>query len=76
MDFTSSNGRAILRQIQFQLALARRSRRPVHAAELASRITRKYPSSPRTADELSAEITVRAARAGLPVYLARMSGRR
>jgi hypothetical protein len=71
MDFTSCNGRAILRQIQFQLASARRKRRPVHAAELASRITRKYPSASRVADELSAEITVRAAKAGLPVYLAK-----
>ena len=71
MDFTSSNGRAILRQIQFQLALARRNRRPVHAARLASRIVQKYPSAMRAADELSAEITVRAARAGLPVYLAK-----
>jgi hypothetical protein len=69
MDFTSCNGRAILRQIQFQLALARQSRRPVHAAKLASRIARKYPSTLRAADELSAEITVRAAKAGLPVYL-------
>ena len=71
MDFTSSSGRVILRQIQFQLAMARRNRRPVHAAELASRIARKYPSATRAADELSAEITVRAARSGLPVYLAK-----
>lgn len=71
MDFTSGNGRAILRQIQFQLALARRNRRPVHAAKLASRIVRKYPSASRAAGELSAEITVRAAKAGLPVYLTR-----
>jgi hypothetical protein len=71
MDFTSSRGRAILRQIQFQLALAQRSRRPVHSAELASRIMRKYPSAFRAADDLAAEITVRAARAGLPVYLAK-----
>jgi hypothetical protein len=70
MDFTSSSGRAILRQIQFQLALARRNQRPVHAAQLASRILRKYPSL-RAADELSDEIAVRAARSGLPVYLAR-----
>ena len=72
MDFTSSRGRTILRQIQFQLALARRSRRPVHVAELASRIRRKYPSAVLADDELSAEITVRAARAGLPVYLAKL----
>lgn len=71
MDFTSSKGRAVLRQIQFQLALARRSRRPVHAAQLASRIMHKYPSVFRAPDELLAEITVRAARAGLPVYLAK-----
>lgn len=71
MDFTSRNGRAILRQIRFQLALAGRRRRPVHAAELADRIARKYPSALRAADELSAEITLRAARAGLPVYLAK-----
>ena len=68
MDFTSYDGRAILRQIQFQLALARRTRRPVHAARLASRLTRKYPSA-SPAEELSAEIIVRAAKAGLPVYL-------
>lgn len=71
MDFTSRKGRAILRQIQFQLAVARRSRRPVHASQLAHRIMRKYPSAMRAADELSAEITVRAAKAGLPVYLAK-----
>ena len=71
MDFTSSKGRAILRQIQFQLALARRDQRPVHAARLASRIVRKYPSAMRAADELSAEIIIRASRAGLPVYLAK-----
>jgi hypothetical protein len=71
MDFTSNKNRAILRQIQFQLALARRDRRPVDAAELALRIMRKYPSAFRAADELSAEITVRAARAGLPVYLSK-----
>lgn len=70
MDLTSRNGRAILRHIQFQLALARRTRRPVHAAKLASRIDRKYPSL-RAVDELSAEIAVRAAKAGLPVYLAK-----
>ena len=70
MDFTTSRGRAILRQIQFQLALAKRDRRPVDAARLACRILRKYPSLP-AADELSAEIAVRAARSGLPVYLAR-----
>ena len=50
MDFTSSKGRAILRQIQFQIA-------------------RRYPTALRAPDELSAEITVRAAKAGLPVYL-------
>ena len=71
MDFTSSGGRAILRQIQFQIALARRNRRPVHSAELASRLMRKYPTALRTPDELAAEITVRAAREGLPVYLAK-----
>jgi hypothetical protein len=71
MDFTSSRGRAILRQIQFQLALARRSRRPVNSVELALRIMRKYPSTLRAADDLAGEITVRAARAGLPVYLDR-----
>ena len=71
MDFTSSKGRAILRQIQFQLALARSSRRPVHSAQLAPRIMRKYPSALRATDELAGEITVRAARAGLPVYLAK-----
>lgn len=70
MDFTSSRGRAVLRQIQFQLALARRNRCPVHAAQLASRILRKYPSL-QAADELSAEIAVRAARSGLPVYVAK-----
>lgn len=70
MDFTTSRGRAILRQIQFQLALARRNRRPVHASQLASRILRKYPTL-RAADELAAEIAVRAARSGLPVYLAK-----
>ena len=69
MDFTSYHGRAILRQIQFQLALARRNRRPVHAARLASRLTQKYPSASRAAEDLSAEIIVRAAKAGLPVYL-------
>jgi len=69
MDFTSSNGRAILRQIQFQLALARRSRRPVDAVKLASRISQRYPAALRGPEELSAEIAVRAARAGLPVYL-------
>lgn len=69
MDFTSSNGRAILRQIQFQLALAKRSQRPVDAFKLASRISQKYPSAQRRPEELSAEIAVRAARAGLPVYL-------
>lgn len=72
MDFTSSKGRAILRQIQFQLALARRSQRPVDAAELASRIARRYPTALRAADDLSAEITVRAAKAGLPVYLTKV----
>jgi hypothetical protein len=71
MDFASRKGRAVFRQIQFQLARARRSRRPVHPAELAYRIARKYPSALRTADELSAEIAVLAARAGLPVYLAK-----
>ena len=71
MDFTSSNGRAILRQIQFQIALARRSRRPVDAVKLAFRISQKYPSDLRRPEELSAEIAVRAARAGLPVYLTR-----
>lgn len=71
MDFTSCSGRAILRQIQFQLAMARRNRRPVHAARLASRIARKYPSASETTGDLSAEITVRAAKAGLPVYLTR-----
>lgn len=71
MDFTSRKNRAILRQIQFQLALARRSRRPVHAARLACRIMRKYPTALRAADDLAGEITVRAARAGLPVYLAK-----
>jgi hypothetical protein len=71
MDFTSRNGRTILRQISFQLALARRRRRPVHAAELAYRIARKYPLALQP-DELSAEIAVRAARAGLPVYLAKL----
>lgn len=69
MDFSSSNGRAILRQIQFQLALARRTRRPVHAARLATRLTQRYPSGSPAAEELSAEIIVRAAKAGLPVYL-------
>lgn len=69
MDFTSRNGRAILRQIQFQLALARRSSRPVDAVKLASRISQKYPCDLRRPEELSAEIAVRAARAGLPVYL-------
>lgn len=69
MDFTSSNDRAILRQIQFQLALARRNRRPVDAVGLASRISRRYPAALRGKEELSAEIAVRAAKAGLPVYL-------
>jgi hypothetical protein len=74
MDFTTERGRLILRQIKYQLSLAKRRRGLVDVADLASRLARKHHRSSKATVELSNEIILRAAKAGLPIYLSR-SGR-
>lgn len=71
MDFTSREGRVMLRQIQFQLILAKRRRHPVDVARLASRIATKHHIEAQRADELANAIASLASRAHLPVYFSR-----
>lgn len=71
MDFTSREGRVMLRQIQFQLILAKRRRHPVDVARLATRIARKHHMQDPLARELINHIAALASRAHLPVYFGR-----
>lgn len=71
MDITSRRARVILRQIRFQIALAKRRGGLVDVAELASRLARKHRQNSAEVDELSDEITIRAAQAGLPILLSK-----
>jgi hypothetical protein len=71
MDFKSRKGRLILRQVRYQLALAKRHGHLVNVADIASRLARKYHRSTKTTVEISDAITILAAKAGLPVYLSR-----
>ena len=72
MDFTSREGRVMMRQIQFQLILAKRRRHPVDVARLALRIARKHRIETPLTRELVNDIAVLASRAQLPVYFSRL----
>lgn len=71
MDFTSREGRVMLRQIQFQLILAKRRRHPVDAARLATRLARKHHMQGPLTRELTNQIAALASRAHLAVYFGR-----
>ena len=71
MNIATGGDRVIQRQIRYQIALAKRRRRFINVAEVALRLARKHRRSGKATLELSDEITLRAAKAGLPVYFGR-----